>query len=203
MRQVSVEQPGFDENAMAEPAAAAPDEDADALAGVAAGDLGAFNGLVNRHKHRLIQHIRRRISDPHQAEDVAQEAFLRLFRAARAARYSGQSRVITWLFAIAGNCVTDHLRNQSRRRAGGADVANESEPSDPSATAERNEADRRVEDLLARLPDPQREVIELHVLDGLTFREIAELAGCPVPTVKSRLVYALRKLKQLLDARRS
>ena len=175
------------------------ESDAAALARVAGGEFGAFDELVDRYKHRLFRHIRRRIADPHKAEDLTQETFLRLFRAARAGGYrAGQSRVVTWLFTIAGNCVTDHLRAEGVRSAVRA-VREESEPQDPHEAAAAQEGESRVRRLLLELPEAQRQVVELHVLDGLSFSDVAELVGAPVPTVKSRLVYALRKLKRSMD----
>jgi len=173
--------------------------DAAALDGVAGGDLSAFEALVDRYKHRLFRHIRRRVADPHKAEDLTQEVFLRLFRAARAGGYrTGRSRVVTWLFTIAGNCVTDHLRAEGVRSVVRA-VREQSEPQDPHHAAAMREGESRVRRLLLELPEAQREVVELHVLDGLSFGDVAELVGAPIPTVKSRLVYALRKLKRSMD----
>jgi len=179
--------------------------DSEALSRIAAGDLSAFEPLVNRYKDRLFRHIRRRVNDPHRAEDLTQEVFLRLFRAAQANGYSGRARVITWLFAIAGNCVTDHLRSEGRRNAlrGATPPAESDRSPGPADLAEQREARQRIDELLATLPDAQREVVELKVLDGLTFGEIAEMLGCPIPTVKSRLVYGLKKLKECLDAKAS
>jgi len=178
----------------------ASDADAEALRRIAGGDAGEFDTLVNRHKDRLLRHIHRRIQDPHRAEDLTQEAFLRLFRAARAGGYTGQARVVTWLFTIAANCVTDHLRAEGRRLSFTLQQSADSPSShDPQLLAERGESEARVASMLGELPENQRVVVELKVLDGLSFGEIAELLGCPVPTVKSRLVYALRKLKRTFE----
>jgi RNA polymerase sigma-70 factor (ECF subfamily) len=152
------------------------ESDAAALARVASGDFTGFDELVDRYKLRLFRHIRRRIADPHKAEDLTQEAFLRLFRAARGGGYTGRARVVTWLFTIAGNVVTDHLRAERVRSAVG--VAREhSEPQDPMDVAAAREGESRVRRLLLELPEAQRTVVELHVLDGLTFADIAELVG--------------------------
>jgi len=78
-------------------------------------------------------------------------------------------------------------------------VREESEPQDPHEAAAAQEGESRVRRLLLELPEAQRQVVELHVLDGLSFSDVAELVGAPVPTVKSRLVYALRKLKRSMD----
>jgi len=181
------------------PAPSTQESDAAALQRVAAGDLQPFDELVDRYKHRLFRHIRRRIADPHKAQDLTQEVFLRLFRAARSGGYrAGQSRVVTWLFTIAGNVVTDHLRAEGVRSAVRA-VREETEPQDPHHAAAAREGESRVRRLLLELPEAQRQVVELHVLDGLSFADVAELVGAPIPTVKSRLVYALRKLKRSMD----
>ena len=181
---------------------AAQDSDAAALERIARGDLGAFDGLVDRYKHQLFRHVRRRVADPHKAEDLTQEIFLRLFRAARGGSYaSGRARVVTWLFTIAGNVVTDHLRAEGVR-ASVRLAREEIEPSDPHDVAAAREGESRVRRLLLELPEEQRIVVELHVLDGLTFADVAELVGAAVPTVKSRLVYALRKLKRSMDQTR-
>jgi RNA polymerase sigma factor (sigma-70 family) len=91
-------------------------EDAEILAEIARNDLRRFDALVNRYKVRLMRYIGHRVRDRHHAEDLTQEAFLRLFRAARAGGYSERASVSTWLFTIADNCVTDYLRAAGRKR---------------------------------------------------------------------------------------
>jgi len=199
------EEAGADAASPSRPPPPAPgDADAEldrrAMTQIAAGDLSGFDALVDRHKDRLFRHILRRVRDPHRAEDLAQESFLRLFRAARAGGYTAHARVVTWLFAIAGNCVTDHLRAEGRRSrltlVSPADNVDRSPG--PGDLAEQREMRDWAADLLAELPEPQRAVVELKVLDGLSFPDVAELLGCPIPTVKSRLVYGLRKLRRAL-----
>ena len=90
-------------------------EDAEILAEIARGDLRRFDALVDRYKCRLLSYIGHRVADRHHAEDLTQESFLRLFRAARSGGYSGQASVSTWLFTIAENCATDYLRASGRR----------------------------------------------------------------------------------------
>src|SRR4051794_270796 len=120
------------------PAEAAADagelSDAEVLRRIADGDPTPFDFLVDRYKHRLFSHIRRRINDPHRAEDLTQEVFLRLFRAARGRGYSPvQASVVTWLFTIANNCVIDHLRAESRRPAAPGPSTELASSTDPGA----------------------------------------------------------------------
>ena len=89
-------------------------DDVEILAEIAQGNLGRFDVLVDRYKARLMSYIGHRVPDRHHAEDLAQEAFLRLF-AARSGGYSGRASVSTWLFTIADNCATDHLRAAGRQ----------------------------------------------------------------------------------------
>ena len=186
--------------------------DAQLLAEVTQGILDRFDVLVDRYKVRLTSYIRHRVPDLHHAEDLAQETFLRMFRAARADQYAGRASVATWLFTIADNCVTDYLRAVGRRplaletdagsradrpSSGVLDVT-PAEGSDPMESASHREGQLRADALLAPLPDDQRRVVALKVLGGLTLSEIAEKLGCPVGTVKSRLFYGLRKIEESL-----
>lgn len=189
--------------------------DAEILAEIAQGNLRRFDTLVNRYKCRLMSYIGHRVPDQHCAEDLTQESFLRLFRAAQNGGYSGKASVSTWLFTIAGNCVTDHLRASGRRpltletdtaRENGvsADASPsilDSSPSavlDPAKAASHRESQRRAEALLDSLPEKQRRVVALKVLGGLTVAEVAEVVGCSLGTAKSRLLYGLRKIEASL-----
>jgi len=184
-------------------------EDGEILAEIAWGDLRRFDALVDRYKCRLMTYIGHRVPDRHHAEDLTQESFLRLFRAARSGGYSGRASVSTWLFTIADNCTTDYLRASGRRpltletdTAGGNTDGSPSmldrRPTtdlDPAEAAARGESQCRAEALLDCLPDEQRRVVALKVLGGLTLAEVATAVGCPLGTVKSRLLYGLRKIE--------
>jgi len=187
-------------------------EDVEILAEIASGDLGRFDVLVNRYKVRLMSYLGHRLPDRHHSEDLVQEAFLRLFRAARNGGYSKQASVSTWLFTIADNCATDYLRASGRQpltlesdTAGrnGDDSASVldgccSPDLDPAEAAARRESQGRAEALLDCLPEEQRRVVALKVLGGLTLAEVAAVVGCPVGTAKSRLLYGLRKIEASL-----
>jgi len=186
-------------------------EDVEILAEIARGDPERFDALVDRYKVRLMSYVGHRVPDRHHAEDLVQEAFLRLFRAARNGGYSSQASVSTWLFTIADNCATDFLRACGRQRltlesdAGrsGDDSASVldccfSQDLDPAEAAARRESQGRAEALLDCLPEEQRRVVALKVLGGLTVAEVAAVVGCPMGTAKSRLLYGLRKIEALL-----
>jgi RNA polymerase sigma-70 factor, ECF subfamily len=187
-------------------------EDAEILAEIAQGDLRRFDDLVDRYKSRLMSYLAQRVPDRHHAEDLTQESFLRLFRAARNGGYSGRASVSTWLFTIAENCTTDYLRASGRRpltmetdTAGGNTDCSpgvlDCRPSavlDPEKAALRSESQHRAEALLDCLPDEQRRVVALKVLGGLTVAEVATVVECPLGTAKSRLLYGLRKIEALL-----
>jgi RNA polymerase sigma-70 factor (ECF subfamily) len=192
-------------------------EDAAILAEVARSDFRRFDVLVDRYKVRLTAYLGHRVPDRHHAEDLAQEAFLRMFRAARMGGYSGRAAVFsTWLFTIADNCATDYLRASGRQplalesdmaadpgdaRAGAIDRF-PSADIDPADAAAHRESQGRADALLASLPEEQRRVVALKILGGLTLSEVAAVVGCPVGTVKSRLLYGLRKIEALVTRNR-
>lgn len=173
------------------------DTDAAALVAIAGGDLKRFDELVDRYKHRVFGFIRRKVADAHRAEDMTQDVFLRLFRAARVGAYDGRSPVAAWLFTIANNRVIDHFRSEQNRPA----PPPKPPPPSPHQHAASNEHYARLRRLIGELPPEQRDVVELKLLDGLTFTEIAAHVGCPVATAKSRLAYALKKLQSALNER--
>lgn len=187
-------------------------EQAEILAEIARGDMRGFDVLVNEYKERLMRYVSHRVPDRHHAEDLVQETFLRMFRAAQAGSYTGQATVPAWLFTIAGNCVTDYLRVAGRRRLtletdaarkGDDDSAGildgcRSADLDPLEAASHRESQGRAEALLDCLPEEQRRVVALKVLGGLTLQEVADVIGCPLGTVKSRLLYGLRKIESML-----
>ena len=130
--------------------------------------------------------------------------------------YSGRAAVCTWLFTIADNFATDYLRASGRQRLalesdmaidpsdGQAGVLDRfpSAGLDPADAAAHRESQDRADALLASLPEEQRRVVALKILGGLTLAEVAEVVGCPAGTVKSRLLYGLRKIEALLARNR-
>lgn len=175
----------------------------------------AMTRLIGRYERPLYRFLLRATGDAHQAEDLFQETFLRLQRA-RASFQPGLP-LRPYLYRIALNLVRDaRARDGSRpatvsleaaaRDASGASNGPTSwhevlpgSASDPSADAERGELRRRVRQAVEALPDVEREVVILRVFEGLSFAEIASATGVPLPTAKSRLLYALRRLRPVLE----
>lgn len=189
------------------PAAAADAPDRQALARVAAGDVDAFQPLVERHQDRLIAVCQRLLGDREAARDAAQEVFLKAFR--KAGDFEPRAQVSTWLYRIAVN----HCLNRLRRRRiarflpwsggdGGEEEAPAFDPPDEAADPETALAARRrwqrVRRAIDRLPPGQRAVLVLVRFEGLAYKEAAEALGISLGAVESRLVRALRNIAAAL-----
>ncbi len=153
-----------------------------------AGDRAAWGELVERHKDGLVNYLTRMTGERQAAEDLAQEAFLRLFE--RAAGYRPQGKFRAYLYRIAVNL----LRSQERRRRRWQLIAahflpTNGGPPERSAAGRLldHERDRQVADAVARLPQRFRAPIVLFNVEGWSYREIADALGCRVGTVKSRI----------------
>ncbi|MEE4279388.1 MAG: sigma-70 family RNA polymerase sigma factor [Halieaceae bacterium] len=190
-----------------------PDEESALVRAVAAGDRDAFRRLVQSHQRPLLAFARRMLQDPAQAEDVVQETLLRLW--SRAARFEpGRARLTTWLHNIARNLCIDVLRRQQREPgadAGGdrgncrhgdppVDRADENADGNPVHREERERLARRVQSLLAALPERQRSALVLCHYQGFSNREASEILELSVDALESLLARARRTLKKELNA---
>ena len=166
------------------------------------GDARAFEVLVRRHRTPLFSFLVRLTGDRGRAEDLCQEAFLKVVRAS--GDWEPRARVQTWLYAIARNLAVDVARRQTFRRAepldAGPAAAAAADDPPPDRAAESALLRPKLEAALAGLPDEQREVFLLREYAGLRFHEIAEVTGTPENTVKSRMRYALEGLRERLAA---
>jgi len=165
----------------------------------ARGDQDAFEQLVNRYR-RLVMHVAVRLmGDMSLAEDVAQEAFIKVYRGLPG--YRPEKPFVHWLRRVVGNAVVDELR---RRRPvvslDGMDQPPASEADDPQDVANQHALQQAVRDAIAKLPPRYREIITLQVFHELTYEEIARRLNLPLGTVMWRLNMARRLLrKQLQD----
>ena len=163
---------------------------------VARGDTAAFDLLFQRHQ-RAVYHLTLRMTrDAALAEDLTQECFLRLWRARQA--YQPLSALRTYLFTVARRLVLDAARKTQAPVTTGTESDEATEPpgrADPQAILMERELERVLLTALEALPLPLREVVVLRDIEGLRYEEIAEITGCPLGTVKSRLSAARERLK--------
>lgn len=166
------------------------------------GDVVAARVLTLRLTPRALAHAARMLGDRAEAEDVAQEAMLRLWRIAPEWR-QGEAKVTTWLYRVVSNLCTDRLRRSGRTLPINA-IADPLAP-DPGALARLTEADRAqaLQAALLRLPDRQREAVVLRHLEGLTNPEIAAVMDIGVEAVESLTARGKRALQALLEGRKA
>ncbi|WP_435258010.1 RNA polymerase sigma factor [Thioclava sp. FR2] len=167
------------------------------------GDRDAARDLTNRLAPRVMAYAMRVLNDRSEAEDVAQEAMLRLWRIAPQWR-QGEAQVTTWLFRVATNLATDRLRKRIRRRAATLDDAPEVADDQPGAVQSLIETDRMaaLHNALAQLPERQRQAVILRHIEGLPNPEIAEILGVGVEAVESLTARGKRSLAAILAGRR-
>jgi RNA polymerase sigma-70 factor (ECF subfamily) len=174
-----------------------------------AGDVRAFERLVARHEKPVWNFIRRFVHDAATAEDLLQEVFLRVVKSAD--EWRGAAKFSTWLYTIARNLTIDHARRAVHRNAASLDAERDGGEStttlhDRIASTDRRadevatdrETKRRIDDAVAALPAEQREVFLMREVMEMPFAEIAAAVGASEPTVKSRMRYALEKLRAAL-----
>jgi RNA polymerase sigma-70 factor (ECF subfamily) len=175
-----------------------PPSDAELMARVREGDREAFADLVDRHKDAVVTYLARLTACRDRAEDLAQEAFLRLFKAA--ADYVEQGFLRAFLFRIATNLVRSEERRAQRQRLL-APFLPRAEHAEPAAASGllRRELHREVAAALAQLPLRYRVPLVLHEIEGWSYVDIAQETGCREGTVKSRVHRGRQQLKKTLE----
>ncbi len=169
------------------------------------GEKAAFDLLVLKYQHRIGAVIGRFVPDYAEAQDIAQESFMRAYRAL--ANFRGDSQFYTWLYRIAVNTAKNHLVAM-KRRPPTSDVDTEDaehfagslrmqDNDTPEHELLREEIAREVSQTVAALPEELRQAITLREMDGLSYEEIAETMDCPIGTVRSRIFRA----REAIDAR--
>ena len=171
--------------------------DAQLLAAHVAGDKDAFSELVYRHRDRLWSVALRTTSDPEEAADALQDAFLSAFR--RADQFRGEAAVTTWLHRIVVNACLDRLRRRASRPAVPLPDDLGQTLADPGDQMSRRDTQLAIAAALATLPPDQRAAIVLVDVEGRSIQETAELLGCPTGTVKSRCSRGRARLAEELE----
>ena len=169
------------------------------------GDVDSFNQLILRWERPIYALAYRVIGREEDARDVCQETFMRAYRALPG--FKGEAKFSSWVYRIALNLCRDWIRRQRRnpvqQMPDDIDVLEQAAASEPSESVEdlvaRRELSAVVEEAMALLPDEQRTAIILKEYHGMTFQEIADLQGCPLSTVKTRLYQGLSVLRRQLE----
>lgn len=171
------------------------------------GEKQAFDLLVLKYQHRIISVISRYISDWSECQDVAQDTFVRAYRAI--GNFRGDSQFYTWLYKIAINTAKNHLVSQGRRPpADDIEVEDAQlfdgasrmrETATPERELLRHEIEQTVLDVVEQLPEELKEAITLREVDGLSYQEIAKIMDCPIGTVRSRIFRAREAIDERLQ----
>lgn len=174
-----------------------------------AGQGRAFDALVDRYQHRLVNFIYRTVGDRERSEDLVQEAFIRVHR--HIARFDHSKKFSTWIYTIASNLAKNELRNRSRNplvlfQTMTANWDDDERPLEfedssmrPDDLYRKRHIRSLVEQTVARLPEHHREVFVLRELEGKSYEEIADITRCNLGTVKSRLNRARASFAEMIE----
>lgn len=173
-----------------------------------AGDREAFDYLVERHKDIVYAVAYRFAKDPDLALDLSQDVFIRAYRGIRS--FKGKSSFSTWLYRIAMNTCIDYTRKRSRSvdsstvpeevaEYADSEPVRRGAPSGPRSDTLSSELGEQIQRAIDLLPDYHKSVFVLYEIEGLSYKEIAEVVGCSIGTVMSRLHYARKKLRTMLE----
>jgi len=171
------------------------------------GDKRAFELLVAKYHRKIIRLISRLVRDPAEVEDVAQDAFIKAYRALP--QFRGDSAFYTWLYRIAVNTAKNYLATQARRPEASSDIdAEEAETfadgeqlrdiNTPESMLHTRQVAETVNRAMEALPEELRTAITLREIEGLSYEEIAEAMGCPIGTVRSRIFRAREAIAEKL-----
>jgi RNA polymerase sigma-70 factor, ECF subfamily len=177
--------------------------DDDLMQAAHGGEEAAFSELVRRHRSWVRWLMLAFVRDEDQAEDLTQEAFCRVYQ--HAGEYRPQGNFPAWMKRIAINLARDYLRRQRRATlislSGIEDSVEDIQPFDPAEALASDVLRQELRDAIQSLPDEQRLALVMHYFGDMSLQDIAWVLKCPVGTVKSRLFYALRRVRATLTAR--
>ena len=171
-----------------------------------AGDMGAFEELVARHRDKIYARAWSMMRNEDEAIDLSQEAWVKGWQRLR--QFQGESGFVTWLTRIVINLCLDQLRRRKRQQtesleeldaaAGGVERQMPAVTINPTERLERAELRQRIDQALGQLSEAHRTVLVLHEFEDMEYKTIAQTLGCSIGTVMSRLFYARRKMAALL-----
>lgn len=168
------------------------------MAAYGAGETLAFRVLFDRYTSLLTRVMARGLFDQSPVSDLVQQTFLQLHRARN--DFKAGCKLRPWLMTIALNVKRQHLRKLKRRKEDALELDGRSDPVQEAHDVEAAQRQRMLRQALAKLPDSQREVIELHWLEGVPFGEVAEIVGASTSAVKVRAHRGYGKLRDVLGA---
>lgn len=188
-------------------AASAKDTDQQLVLRVQKGDKHAFDLLVVKYQHKILSIISRYIKDSSEMQDIAQEAFIKAYRAI--GNFRGDSAFYTWIYRIAINTAKNHLVSRGRRPPATDVDAEEAEYyaggesmrdlSSPENQLMKDQLEQTVNKAINDLPEDLRTAVTLREMEGLSYEEIAEVMGCPVGTVRSRIFRAREAIDRHIE----
>lgn len=173
-----------------------------------AGDRDAFDALVEAYKDIVYAVAYRFARDPDLALDLAQDVFIRAYRGIRS--FKGRSRFSTWLYRIAMNTCIDYTRRRARSvdsrvvpeevaEYAGSEPMMAAGPAEPDDQLLSGELGEQIQAAINALPEYHKSVFVLYEIEGMSYKEIAQVVGCSIGTVMSRLHYARKKLRVMLE----
>lgn len=198
---------------MSSPAKTRDQIDKELVTRVQQGDKAAYDHLVRKYQHKIIQLVNRYVKDPSESQDVTQEAFIKAYRAL--GNFRGDSAFYTWLYRIAINTAKNYLVSRSRRYSEYEVDVQDAEQYEntpqlkgrdtPEQLLLNDEIVEAIKTAIDKLPEDMRIAIMLREFEGMSYEEIAQTMSCPVGTVRSRIFRAREaidnKLQPLLDKR--
>lgn len=170
------------------------------------GEIEAFSQLVEKYQDRLCRSLYRMTGSTHDSSEIAQEAFVMAYQ--KLDTFKGNSKFYSWLYRIAFNTFVSQKRKKTRikgsldsiREASGEEPVDEHPDASPEHRMHQTENQKLVQEALNSLPEEFREVLVMKEMDGLKYDEIAEIVGCPVGTVRSRIHRARTELRSRLES---
>ena len=176
------------------------------------GKENAFAELLNRHKDRLFRYINSKVRDSDLANDLFQDAFMKVITTMKSGNYNEEGKFLPWLMRIAHNLVIDHFRktNKVRFLSESRTISEEFTIFHKLSNDDKNfldmtcnaELESQMVELLDHLPTMQREIVQMRIFQDLSFKEIAEMKDISINTALGRMRYALINLRKLIETNR-